>query len=186
MSKNVLISLLTLLVLIVISVGSIFSAKFTAHDFETSVKSSTKNMENIWGQMARQLKLAGFATKDYGDTFIKVVEAQASRYKNNPQAMMLWVKEQGGQMSPVMHEKFVDIVERSIARKAAVQTTKISISDQYEKFLGNSVKGMIASTIWSYPTAEVKKMMETVVSDKDTKESIKTGIEKEVVNPFKG
>jgi hypothetical protein len=165
-------------------IAFVFSAKFTAHEFETSVIAQSRSMENTWGQMEQQLKMSGFTVQNYGETFIKSLEANAKRYENDKGAMMKWVQEAAGVMSPDMHKKFSDSIEKAYAKKEARQLNKIAVSEQYERFLGNSIKGMVATTVWSYPTPEVKKIMKTIVSTTEAKSAIETGIEKEVKNPF--
>jgi hypothetical protein len=187
MSSGMKIGLGIFLVLFIViggSIGYIFSAKFTANNYEASIKSQFNSMENTWGQMEQQLQMAGFATKDYGDKFIATVKAQAERYANDKNTMMKWVQEAGSQMSPTMHTKFVDIVEKSFAKKEMKQDSKIAVVEQYEKFLGGGFKGMIATGVWNYPTAKTQKMMDTIVSTKGAKTAMETGVEAEVKNPF--
>ena len=187
MSNTVKVVIGTILILILIiggSIGYIFSAKFTSHNFETSVIASSRSMESTWGMMEQQLKMQGFTVKNYGETFIKTLEANAKRYENDKNAMMKWVQEAKSQMSPEMYVKFSSSIEKAYAKKEAKQLNKIAISEQYEKFLGNSFKGMIATSVWNYPTAKVKKIMETIVSTKGAKKAIKTGIEEDVTDPF--
>lgn len=162
----------------------IFSAKFAANDYEASIKAQSQSMENTWGQMEQELKMAGFATKDYGDKFIQVVKAQAERYENDKGLMMKWVQEAGSQLSPDMHKRFVDIVEKAFAKKEMKQDSKIAVVEQYNKFLGGQFKGMVASTVWSYPTPETKKIMDTIVSTQGAKKAMATGIEDNITNPF--
>lgn len=166
-------------------IGYIFNAKFTANNFESSIKAQFQSMENTWGQMEQELSMAGFATKDYGDKFISVVKAQAERYAEDKNTMMKWVQEAGSQMSPDMHKKFVDIVEKSFAKKEMKQDSKIAVVEQYNKFLGGSFKGMIAGGIFNYPSIETKKIMDTIVSTQNAKNAMSTGIEAPTVNPFK-
>jgi len=187
MSNGIKVGLGIALMLVVLIGGSIsyvFSAKFTANNFEASIKAQSQSMENTWGQMEQQLQMAGFATKDYGDKFIATVKAQAERYANDKNTMMKWVQESASQMSPAMHQKFVTIVEKSFAKKEMKQDSKIAVVEQYNKFLGGGFKGMIATSMWNYPTAETKKIMVTIVSTKGAKTAISTGIEADVKNPF--
>lgn len=188
MSSGTKIFIATILIFMVMIggiIGYIFNAKFTANNFESSIKAQFQSMENTWGQMEQELSMAGFATKDYGDKFISVVKAQAERYAEDKNTMMKWVQEAGSQMSPDMHKKFVDIVEKSFAKKEMKQDSKIAVVEQYNKFLGGSFKGMIAGGFFNYPTMETKKIMDTVVSTQNAKNAMSTGIEAPTVNPFK-
>jgi len=148
MSNGLKIAIGSVLVLVSLIGGSVmyvFGAKFTAHDFETSVIASSRSMESTWGMMEQQLKMQGFTVKNYGETFIKTLEANAKRYENDKNAMMKWVQEAKSQMSPDMHIKFSTAIEKAYAKKEAKQLTKIAVSEQYEKFLGNSFKGIEAA-----------------------------------------
>ncbi len=187
MSTTVKAAIATVLILVSLIGGAtlyVFGAKFTAHDYEVSVKSAFKSMESTWGMMEQSLKMQGFTVKNYGETFIKTLEANAKRYENDKGAMMKWVQEAKSQMSPEMHLKFATSIEKAYAKKEAKQATKIAIDEQYEKFLGNSFKGAIATSVWNYPTPAIKKIMDTVVSTKGAKTAMKTGIEAEATDPF--
>lgn len=183
MSKGTIGVLLGLLLVIGGAIGFIVSAKFTGERFEQSVLAQGESMENTWGQVQGELQMAGFTVKNYGDTFIKTLEANAKRYENDKGSMMKWVQEASSQMSPDTHKRFMTIISKSYAKKEARQLSKISVVQEYRTWRKASLKGVVGVAIFNFPSDKVKKIEDMIISTKDTKETFKTGME-EVKNPF--
>lgn len=164
-------------------IGYVVSAKFAAERFEQSIVSSDESMQNTWGQMQQTLEMQGFTVQDYGETFINTIKANAVRYENDKGGMMKWVQEAQSQMSPEMHSKFMDTIEKTYAKKEAVQKQKISISQEYRTFLKASIKGTVAGVVFSYPTQKSTEIMDRIISTNETKEAWVKGVET-AKNPF--
>ena len=183
-AKTIIGTILILIVIIGGTFGYIMGAKFKANEYETAITARFQSMESTWGMMEQQLKMQGFTVKNYGETFIKSLEANAKRYENDKGSMMKWVQEAAGVMSPDMHKKFSDSIEKAYAKKEMKQESKISVAQEYDKWLGSTWKGMIASSFFSYPSAKARKIMDTIVSTKGAKKAMETGIEEEAKDPF--
>jgi hypothetical protein len=164
-------------------IGYVVSAKFTAERFEQSIIANDENMQNTWAQMQQSLEMQGFTVKNYGETFINSIKANASRYENDKNAMMKFVQEAQSQMSPDMHKKFMDTIEKTYAKKEAVQKQKISVSQEYRTYLNASIKGTVSSVVFSYPTQKATTIMDRIISTQETKNAWAAGVET-TSNPF--
>ena len=164
-------------------IGFVVSAKFTGERYEASILAQSESMENTWGQVQGELQMAGFTVKNYGDTFIKTLEANAKRYENDKGGMMKWVQEASSQMSPDTHKNFMTIISKSYAKKEARQLSKISKVQEYRTWRKSSLKGVVGVAIFSFPSEKVKKIEDMIISTKDTKKTFETGM-KETKNPF--
>jgi hypothetical protein len=60
------------------------------------------------------------------------------------------------------------------------QKLKISKSQEYKNFLDNTVRGNVATVVWSYPRAETLAIMNQVIITEDSKETFETGIDKPI------
>jgi len=183
-STKVIIGIvLSLFLLIGGTVGYIFSAKFTGEIYEQSIFAQDESMQNTWGMMENTLKMQGFTVKNYGETFIKSIKANAIRYENDKGGMMKWVQEASSQMSPETHTKFMNTIEKVYAKKEARQLSKISVVQEYRTWRKASFKGMIGSSLFNFPSEKAKKIEDRIISTKNTKKTWETG-EDTTTNPF--
>jgi len=185
--KKVLIgTLLSVVAVIAFSVYFLLSSKFTAEKFEVGVKATDKSMQSTWAMVENNLNMQGFTVKNYGETFINSIKAQAERYANDRNGMMKWVQENRAGMTAETHTKFMNAIEKGYAQKDARQQGKISYVQEYETYLNASLKGMIAKGFFNYPTVPTKDIMDRIISSKQTKETWKTGNDESgSKNPFK-
>ena len=102
-TKVVLGVVIAFVILVGGTIGYIFSAKFTGERYEQSVFAQDESMQNTWAMTQNTLKMSGVTVKNYGETFIKSLEANAKRYENDKGGMMKWVQEAKSQMSPDLH-----------------------------------------------------------------------------------
>jgi len=165
-------------------IGYTVSAKFTAAKYENAIFAQNESMQSTWGMLQQSLKMQGFTVKAYGKTFIDSIEANAKRYENDKGGMMKWVQEAQSQMSPELHSKFMTTVEKAYARKEAKQLSKISVAQEYRNYSDATLKGLVSNVVWSYPTAKATKIMDTIITTKETKTTFDTGIEADVSDPF--
>jgi hypothetical protein len=105
------------------------------------------------------------------------LEANAKRYEHDKGAMMKWVQEAQGQMSPALHDRLMTTIEKVYAKKEARQLSKISVVQDYRNFINYSMKGKIAKIFFDYPSAKATKIMNRIISTKETKQTWETGIE---------
>lgn len=168
------------------SISYIIGAKFTAEKYENAVFAQDESMQNTWGMMEQSLKMQGFTVKNYGKAFIDSIQANAKRYENDKGGMMKWVQESQNQMSPEIHKKFMMTIEKVYARKEAKQLSKISVVQEYRTFRDASVKGFIATSFFSYPTAKCLTIEDRIISTKGTKKTWDIGIEEDAKDPFRG
>ena len=161
----------------------VISAKFTAERYEQSVFAQDESMQNTWGQMQNLLKMQGFTVKNYSKTFIKSIEANAKRYENDKGGMMKWVQESKSQMSDKAYLTLMQTIEKVYAKKEARQLSKISVVQEYRTWRTASMKGLIATSFFNFPSAKDKKIEDRIISTKQTKETWKTG-EDEAKDPF--
>jgi len=183
MSKLAIGILLSLVLLIGGTIGYVVSAKFTGETYEQSIFAQDESMQNTWGQMEGMMKMAGFTVKNYGETFIKTLEANAKRYENDKGGMMKWVQEARSQMSENAHLKFMGIVEKVYAKKEARQLSKISVVQEYRTWRKASMKGTIGVMVFNFPSDKAKIIEDRIISTKATKKTWETG-EEETTNPF--
>jgi hypothetical protein len=165
------------------TVGYIMSAKFTGERYEQSVLAQDESMQNTWGQMEQLLKMQGFTVKNYGETFIKSLKANAERYANDKNAMMKWLQEARSQMSEKAHTKLMETMEKVYAKKEARQLSKISVVQEYRTWRSATLKGTIGVALFNFPSEKVKKIEDRIISTKQTKQTWETG-EEEVKDPF--
>lgn len=169
----------------IISTGAyIVSAKFTGSTYENGILAQDESMQNTWAMTQQQMKMGGITVKNYGATFIKSLEANAKRYENDKGGMMKWVQEASGVMSPDLHKSFMNTIEKVYAKKEARQLSKISYVQEYRTWRTASVKGFIAVSFFDFPSKEVKKIEDRIISTKEVKQTWETG-EDTVEDPFK-
>ena len=96
---------------------------------------------------------------------------------------MKWVQEAKSQMSDKAHLTFMNTIEKVYAKKEARQLSKISVAQEYRTFINASIKGTVASVVFSYPREKATKIMDRVISTKGTKTTWETG-EDTVINPL--
>ena len=188
MGNGTKVALGILIVFVVIFGGGalyINSAYDTAGQKENAVIAQDESMQNTWGQTEQVLKMSGVTVKNYGETFIKSLKANAERYANDKGAMMKWVQEAKSQMSPELHSRFMTTIEKVYAKKESKQLSKISVVQDYRDFINFSIKGKIAKAFFNYPSAKATKIMDRIISTKETKETWKTG-EDTAIDPFAG
>jgi len=164
-------------------IGYTVSAKFTAAKYEVSIFAQDESMQSTWGMSGNTLKMSGMTVNKYPADFIKGVNAQAERYKGDKASMMLWVKESQNQLSPELYKNFLTTIEKVYARREAKQLSKISVVQEYRAFRDASVKGLIATSFFNYPTEKCLKIEDRIISNKKTKTTWETGND-EVENPF--
>ena len=174
-TKIILGVVLSFMVFIGGTIGYVVSAKFTAETYEQAIYAQDESMQNTWGMMEQQLKLSGVTVKNYGETFIKSLEANAKRYENDKGGMMKWVQEARSQMSPDLHKSLMKTIEKVYAKKEARQLSKISVTQEYRTYLKTTLKGTVAGGIFSYPTDKATKIMDRIISTKGTKKTWETG-----------
>lgn len=162
----------------------VIGAKFSAETYEQSVFAQDESMQNTWGMSEQELSMGGFTVKNYGETFIKTLQANAERYKNDQGAMMKWVQESRSQMSPELHLKFMDSITKVYAKREAKQNSKISVVQEYRTWLNASIKGSIATYVMNYPTPKAVKIMDRIIATQNTRTTWETGIEAPAKNPF--
>lgn len=182
--KIVLAIVMTLIILVGAPIAYVVSAKFTAAKYENAVVAQDENMQNVHSAMKNALKLEGFTVKNYTQSDIHKMEVAIQRYANKPNLMMQWAQESNNGLSPALHEKFMNSIEKFYAKWEATQKSKISVVQEYRDFLSSSVKGAIASGLFNYPTAKAKTIMDRIISSKETKQTWATG-EDTVSDPFK-
>jgi len=163
----------------------VLGAKFSAETYEASITAQDETMQNTWGMSEQELSMGGFTVQNYGETFIKTLQANAERYKNDQGAMMKWVQESSSQMSPELHLKFMDSITKVYAKREAKQNSKISVAQEYRTWLNASIKGSIAKYVLSYPSDKALKIMDRIISTSNTKKTWETGVEAPAANPFK-
>jgi uncharacterized pyridoxal phosphate-containing UPF0001 family protein len=134
--------------------------------------------------MNKIMKASGLTVQNFGETKIKAIQAKVAQYADKPQMMMMWIKENPEQIDSKIWEKFMDLYEKDTVNIQNAQTSKLSKAQAYQTWLGSTGKGFIAGVVFNYPTAEVKKTMELVISTESTKEAWKTGNDTEVEVPF--
>ena len=180
MSSGAKVGLGIFMIFMVIGIGGalyVNSAYDTAGTKENAVIAQDESMQNTWGQTEQMLKMSGVTVKNYGETFIKSLKANAERYKNDKGAMMKWVQEAQSQLSPALHQKLMTTIEKVYAKKEARQLSKISVVQDYRDFINFSMKGKIAKAFFDYPSAKATKIMDRIVSTKATKQTWETGTE---------
>jgi len=175
-AKVVLGVVVSLAVVIGLVVGYFVSAKFTAETWDADTLARYEQMENVHGAMTNALKMQGFTVKNYGKTFIDTIDAGVKRYADKPQLMMQWVQEQKGVFPPDVHLKFMGSVERFYVKWEISQKNKISMVQEYRKFLNASVKGYIAKSFFDFPSKKMEGIMNQVISSAESKEAFKTGL----------
>ena len=181
MKKYFLIGIGALLVLLV---PYFISAKFTAEKFEQSIIAQDEQMQNVHGAMENALKMQGFTVKNYTESDLKKLEIGIKRYADKPQLMMQWAQEQGNTLSPDLHKKFMDAIDKFYVKWEMTQKSKISVVQEYRTYLKSSIKGTISTVVFSYPNTETKIIMDRIISTGKTKEAWAAGVD-EVSNPFK-
>jgi len=182
-TKIILGVFLSFVLLIGGTTGYVMSAKFTAERFEQSILAQDESMQNTWGAMENELKMQGFTVKNYSSEFIKGLETSIKRYSNNKNLLMQMVNESSNSLTPELHKKLMNTIEKVYAKKEARQLSKISVVQEYRTYLKASLKGTLASSIFNYPTDDVHKIMKRIISTKQTKQTWETGND-EVKDPF--
>lgn len=165
-------------------IGFLLSARFTPERFEVDLTARNQDMQNVWSMVEQGIKTGGYALGgSFTDTYLESIKAAALRYENDKSGMMKWVKESANQMSPDVHKKFMDTVEKAYARKERAQKNKISVAQAYDKYLRTSIKGAVSKYVYNYPSPEAKEIMDRIIMTKSTKQTWETGTE-EAINPF--
>lgn len=188
MSTGVKIALGSVLFIVTMLIGTVMyvmGAKFAAETYEQSIFAQDEQMQNVHGVMKNALKMQGFTVNNYSKTHIDAINAAVDRYADKPNLMMQFVKESQSTMPTELHTKFMDSVEKFYAKWEASQTSKISVAQEYRTFINASVKGTVAKVIFSYPSEKATKIMDRIISSKESKETWKTG-EDVVEDPFSG
>ena len=129
----------------------VVSAKFTANSFEKSIVYSFKDNENVYNTMNKIMKASGLTVENFGETKIKAIREEVMRYADKPQMMMQFVKENPQQIDSKIWEQFMSQYERNSVSIMNSQRLRFSKAQAYDEWLGSSVKGFIASNIFSYP-----------------------------------
>lgn len=160
--------------LLVSTVGYVVSAKFTGEKFEQSLFAQDESMQNTWAMTQQQLQMSGVTVKNYGETFIKSLEANAKRYENDKNAMMKFVQEAAGVMSPDLHKQLMVSIEKVYTKKEAAQKSKISVVQEYRTWRNASLKGTIGTIVWNFPSEKALKIEDRIISTKETKETWQT------------
>jgi len=187
MSKGITIAIGVVCMMVLViggSIGYVLSSKFTAEKFEQSIYAQDENMQNVHASMKNALKMQGFTVKNYTESDIKKMEVAIQRYANKPNLMMQWAQESNNGLSPELHSKFMDAVEKFYAKWEVTQKSKISVAQEYRTYLKATVKGSIASMLFNYPTDKAEEIMERIISSQETKTTWDTGMDK-VTDPFK-
>jgi len=179
-TKVILGVVLSFMVLIGGTIGYVVSAKFTAEKYEQAIYAQDESMQNTWGMMEQQLKLSGVTVKNYGETFIKSLEAANKKYSDKPRLMMMWIKENSNTLTPELHKKLLTTIEKVYSKKEARQLSKISVVQEYRTWRKTSIKGTLATTIFNYPTDKAKIIEDRIITTKQTKQTWKTGIESDI------
>lgn len=164
-------------------VGYIVSAKFAGEKYEQSIFAQDESMQNTWAMTQQQLQMGGVTVKNYGETFIKSLEANAKRYENDKGSMMKWVQEAAGAMSPDLHKQLMISIEKVYTKKEAVQLSKISKVQEYRTWRTSTIKGTVGSLVWNFPSEKALKIENRIISTKETKQTWETG-EDQTVNLF--
>ena len=182
-AKIVIGVVLSLVLLIGGTVGYIFSAKFTGERYEQAIFAQDETMQNTWAQTANQMKMGGLTVKNFTEHDLKKMEIAMQRYADKPQMMMVWAKEQGNNLTPVLHQKLMDTVDKIAAAKIAKQDSKISVVQEYRTWRTASFKGTIGTMLFSFPSEKAKAIEDRIITNKQTKQTWISG-EDEVSNPF--
>lgn len=159
------------------------SAKFTAERYESDIRTFDQRMQSVWSIVSQKIKMAGFTSKHFSDTYLAGIEANAKRYENDKDAMMKWVKESANQLSPEVYERVLDIFEKAYTRKEQVQLDKFELCNNYNKFLKASLRGYPARWM-GYPDPKVLEIMKRTIKTQKTAKIFATGIDEEPENPF--
>jgi len=183
MKQRKTVKLAALALIGVFIVGFFISARFAAERYEETVIARDQSMQNVWSMTQQAMEMEGFTTKDFSQTFIDGIKAQANRYENDTGGMMKWVKEAASQLTPEVHVAFMKSLDKIFTKKEMSQKNKISSSQDYKTWLKTTIKGSAAKYILRYPSKEANTIMSRVIVTKKTKETWETGIE-EVSNPF--
>lgn len=158
--------------------------KYTARTFEQSVFAQDEQMQNVHGAMKNSIKLAGLTVKNYTESDIKKMEIAVQRYADKPNLMMQWAQESNNGLSPQLHSKFMDTIEKFYAKWEMTQKNKISVVQEYRKWLYGSIKGDIATSMYNFPSQKATVIMDRIISSKETKSTWQSG-EDTVEDPFK-
>lgn len=166
------------IVVIGITIAWVISIKFQAQKFENQLEASYQSMQNVYSSVDKILLNSGITVKNFGQTKIKAIQESIKRYADKPQLMMQWVQENPQQIDSKLWENFQKQIEVQYTKFEMEQKSKISMSQAYKDFLNTTIRGQVASIVWSYPTKETVKIMEQVIQTDVTKESFETGIDK--------
>lgn len=169
--KIVIGIVLSFMLLIGGTAGYVVSAKFAGETFEVGILAQDESMQNTWAAVGKELKMAGFTVKS-GDKFsIDKIKAQAERYKNDSGTMMKWIQEAQPGATEQTRVKFMNIITKGYAREEAKQLSKISYVQEYRTWRKASMKGSIAVAIFSFPSPEVKKIEDRIITTKEVKKT---------------
>lgn len=168
------------MVVVVGPVMFVFSAKFTANEYETAIKFSDKEHQNVYSNMNKTMKASGLTVENYGDTTIKAIEASMKRYADKPELMAQFVVEKPTNVDSAVWTKFMDSYKQDTIAIQNAQTSRLSKSEAYETWLGSTLKGNVAGMIFNYPTPKIKETMDKVISTKSAQEVFKTSTDTDV------
>ena len=176
-AKIVLGMFFSFILVMCISVAWIIGVKFQAQKFENQLEASYQSMQNVYSSVDKILLNSGITVKNFGETKIKAIQESIKKFADKPQLMMQFVQENPQQIDSKLWENFQKQIEVQYTKFEMEQKSKISQSQAYNDFLKTTLKGQVAQIIWSYPTAGVTKIMETVIQTDVTKQSFETGID---------
>jgi hypothetical protein len=174
-AKIVIGVVLSLFLVIGGTIGYVVNAKFAGERFENAIFAQDETMQNTWAQTGNMLKMNGITLKHYTEHDLKKIELAMKRYADKPNLMMVWAKEQGNTLTPQLHEKLMNTVEKVAAKKIAKQDAKISMVQEYRTWRTSSMQGTVGTMFFNFPSEKAKKIEDRIISNKETKETWETG-----------
>lgn len=178
--KGLIVGFGIFLALVVFCVVSYVSAYNSGVRFETSIKASYENLENILGQYSTKVAEAAQVPAAARDDLKEVMQASLSaRYgADGSKATVQWIQEKyPGQVDPQLYRQIEQIIEAGRDKFQNEQTVFIDLKRGYSVQLGYLWSGMWLK-IAGYPKIDLDKY-KTVTSE-HAQEAFKTGVEQPI------
>jgi len=152
---------------------------------ENGIEASYKDVKNIYAnEVVQVLKGKGNVLKAYKGDVLEMVKANMERYSNDQNLLFKSIAESAGlTVSDKLYTDMSHAYTVAYSKVSASQTDIIDRTRAYKDLTQNSIRGMLFADMMGYPSANADKLMNFLLTNKETVKAFETGM-MEDINPL--
>ncbi len=166
----------TIVIIVLATVIGIYNIVKTCNENEVQIEAYWQEMQNVNAGLVNKIKSSGKITANYKNSMIEMLDTYMKKYSNDSNLVMKWANEaQTLYPDASMWKDLMKLIESEYTSFQISQKDKIDVVRNYKRYLADPIHSMVASA-FGKPSEKAKKIMDMVITTKETQSTFETGI----------